>query len=243
MLSSIFIPRHCTIKTGLDATTSTTPSTTNDSTEDTSSNSSDHSNANWNDSNISMIAMSSATITTKTWRNAATTHKRPVEMVHALQRIQTRRDFEALSPQPQRPQTPRSETITTLPSTDTYSSNHILVNRERVFRGVAPLQRCRHLDDLATVHAKEMADQMDLFHSGTCAEVQYRLKSRIVGENVQCGPDIRSMHTASMSMHGHTNRVNILSNQLNQFGMGTAKGEDGYLYMVQLFRHVDKYRL
>jgi uncharacterized protein YkwD len=162
-------------------------------------------------------------------------------MVHALQRTQTRRDFQALPSQPQR--NTRSKTKTALLSTDYYSSNHVLVNRERLLRGVAPLQRCRHLDDLATVHAQEMANRMDLFHSGTCADVQYRLKSRVVGENVQCGPDIRSMHTTSMSMHGHTNRVNILSNQLNQFGMGTAKGEDGYLYMVQLFRHVDEYRL
>jgi uncharacterized protein YkwD len=241
MLSTIFIPRHC-IKPGMDATT--TSSTAIDSTEDTSSNSSDHSTTELNGCNISMMTLSSAATTTKTTRNATTTHKRPVEIVRALQRTQTRSDLQALLPPPRRTQNPRGPTQRpTLPSTDYYSSNHVLVNNERMLRGVDPLQRCRHLDDLATVHAQEMADRLDLFHSGTCADVQYRLKSRVVGENVMCGPDIRAMHQTSMSMHGHTNRINILSNQLNQFGMGTAKGEDDYLYMVQLFRHVDEYRL
>jgi uncharacterized protein YkwD len=233
MLSVIVIPQLW-IKTGMDATTA---SSANDSTEDTSSKSSDHSNANLNDINDSMTSMTAITTTTKTRTNQI-----PVEIVHALHRTRTRRDFQVLPP-PRRTPTPRStsSTRTTLPSTDYYSSNHVLVNRERVLRGVDPLHRCRHLDDLAATHAQEMADQLDLFHSGCLDDVQYRLKSRVVGENVQCGPDIRAMHETSMSMHGHVNRINILSKQLNQFGMATAKGEDGYLYMVQLFRHVDEY--
>jgi uncharacterized protein YkwD len=211
-----------------------------------------------------MMTLSSSATTTTMKTSMTHQHKRPpVEIVHAaaLKRssAQTRPRARA-RPQPQprprprrrnqtqtqtRPSCSCSIITTTPPSTDYYSSNHVLVNRERVLRGIDPLQRCRHLDDLATVHAQEMADRLDLFHSGdgTCADVQYRLKSRWVGENVMCGPDIRTMHQTSMIMHGHTNRINILSKQLNQFGMGTAKGEDGYLYMVQLFRHVDEYRL
>jgi len=35
---------------------------------------------------------------------------------------------------------------------------------------------------------------------------------------------------------GKKSRENILSNKYTEFGMGTAKGSDGKLYMVQLFR-------
>jgi uncharacterized protein YkwD len=217
MLSSIVIP-HDRIKTGMDTTT-TTASTDEYSTDDTSSNSSDHS---------FMKADSTKTLLSTN----KTTKMRPIEI--ALKRAQSNRNLQALPP--------KRSTTSRLPDTDYYSSNHILVNRERVLRGLGPLQRCRHLDDLAAVHAQDMANQLTLFQSGCTADVQYRLKSRLVGENVQCGPDIRAMHHTSMSMHGHTCRTNILSKQLNQFGMATAKGEDGYLYMVQLFRHVNECR-
>jgi uncharacterized protein YkwD len=39
-----------------------------------------------------------------------------------------------------------------------------------------------------------------------------------------------------MMEKGKRSRDNILSKQFTEFGMGTAMGSDGKLYMVQLFR-------
>lgn len=123
-----------------------------------------------------------------------------------------------------------------LPDTWYYSSNHILVNRERALSGLTQLRRVRMLDDVARFHAQDMAEEQRLFHSVDSADaLRRKLKSKFTGENVQRGSSIREMHKNMMN-GGRKSKENILSMKFTEFGMGTAKGEDGRLYMVQCFR-------
>lgn len=117
-----------------------------------------------------------------------------------------------------------------------YSSNHVLVNRERTKLDLEPLTRSIFLDKLAQEHAQQMAFQEEVGNSAkTVSELKKRLSAKQVGENVQVGTTIRDMHQRTMlNRRGHA-RKNILSEKFNEFGMGTAS-MNGKLYMVQLFR-------
>jgi len=127
---------------------------------------------------------------------------------------------------------------TDLPGTWYYSSNHILVNQERVLRSLKPLRRCRDLDDQARAHATNMATKAELQHSvHTLEELRTRLGAQQVGENIQRGKSIRQMHAITMADERLSSRANMLSSKFADFGMGTHKSKlDGSLYMVQLFR-------
>ena len=132
----------------------------------------------------------------------------------------------------------KSDTTTKQPLPDTwyYSSNHVLVNRERVLKGLPKLSRSIDLDTLATQHAQDMADNKTLYHSvSSVDELKRKLHSQRTGENIQRGSSIRQMHS-NMMTSGQKSKQNILSKKFGEFGMGTAKGHDGKLYMVQLFR-------
>ena len=84
------------------------------------------------------------------------------------------------------------------------------------------------------------ADDESLVHSVDALNVlQRQLNSTEVGENVQRGPNIRQMHESAMK-RGSTSRGNILRGAYSEFGMATALGKDGKLYMVQLFRGLSK---
>jgi uncharacterized protein YkwD len=111
-----------------------------------------------------------------------------------------------------------------LPSTSYFASNHILVNRERMKRGLRPLNRNRAMDDLAREHAAKMASS-----SGKAP-----LATTFVG-NVLRGASIRAIHRATMIERDGRERYNILNPYFQEFGVGTAKGHDGMLYMCQLF--------
>jgi uncharacterized protein YkwD len=111
-----------------------------------------------------------------------------------------------------------------LPSTSYFASNHILVNRERMKRGLRPLNRNRAMDDLAREHAAKMASS-----SGKAP-----LATTFVG-NVLRGASIRAIHRATMIERDGRERYNILNPYFQEFGVGTAKGQDGMLYMCQLF--------
>jgi uncharacterized protein YkwD len=127
-----------------------------------------------------------------------------------------------------------------LPDPGIFSNNHILVNRERVLRGLSKLNRSRFLDSMAHSHAVDLAQDENLVHSvNVLADLQRQLGSNEVGENVQRGPNIRQMHESAMN-RGSTSRGNILRGAYVEFGMATALGKDGKLYMVQLFRGLPK---
>eukprot|EP00980_Cylindrotheca_fusiformis_P023420 scaffold10472_cov126-Cylindrotheca_fusiformis.AAC.15 len=109
-------------------------------------------------------------------------------------------------------------------STSYFASNHVLVNRERMKRGLRPLTRNIAMDTLARESAKAMADSAG----------SNPLKTTYVG-NVLRGESIRAVHRAIMLNREGRERANCLNPYFQDFGVGTAKGEDGMLYICQLF--------
>lgn len=109
-------------------------------------------------------------------------------------------------------------------STSYFASNHVLVNRERMKRGLRPLTRNVAMDNLARKSAEEMASSKGLKAHPTT----------YVG-NVLRGDTIRSIHRATMLQKQGRERANILNPYFQDFGVGTCKGGDGQLYMCQLF--------
>ncbi|KAG7366099.1 hypothetical protein IV203_028769 [Nitzschia inconspicua] len=109
-------------------------------------------------------------------------------------------------------------------STSYFASNHVLVNRERMKRGLRPLTRNIFMDELARKSAKAMADSNGL----------NPLRTTYVG-NVLRGESIRSIHRSTMQQKQGRERANLLNPYFQEFGVGTCKGTDGMLYMCQLF--------
>jgi len=122
--------------------------------------------------------------------------------------------------------------VTTDPSAYRYDNS--LINQERLKNNLPAMKRSSYLEQLAKAHARSMASRCNVVHSANNAkELGKRLKSDVVGENVQSGKSIRGMHAAQSEVL----RQNILGD-FNQYGMGTARGADGKLYLCQLFRTV-----
>eukprot|EP00533_Pseudo-nitzschia_delicatissima_P013377 CAMPEP_0197282698 /NCGR_PEP_ID=MMETSP1432-20130617/24530_1 /TAXON_ID=44447 /ORGANISM="Pseudo-nitzschia delicatissima, Strain UNC1205" /LENGTH=527 /DNA_ID=CAMNT_0042749671 /DNA_START=194 /DNA_END=1777 /DNA_ORIENTATION=+ len=109
-------------------------------------------------------------------------------------------------------------------STSYFASNHVLVNRERMKRGLRPLTRNIAMDDLARKSAQAMASSNGL----------NALPTTYVG-NVLRGETIRTIHRSTMLQKQGRERANILNPYFQDFGVGTCKGSDGNLYMCQLF--------
>ena len=109
-------------------------------------------------------------------------------------------------------------------STSYFASNHVLVNRERMKRGLRPLTRNIAMDQLARENAERMAE------AGGAAPLQ----TTYIG-NVLRGESIRAVHRSTMQNKDGRERANLLNPYFQDFGVGTAKGEDGMLYVCQLF--------
>ena len=116
-------------------------------------------------------------------------------------------------------------------------SAHALINKERVRRGIPSLHRSVFLDQTCQRHAQVMAQHQRLSH---CCETMEELKRLLnsdeaAGQHVQRGVGISAMHQASMTAQ-RSGYSNILCREFTEFGVGTAKDEEGRLYVVQLFR-------
>jgi len=109
-------------------------------------------------------------------------------------------------------------------STSYFASNHVLVNRERMKRGLRPLTRNIAMDELARGVAQTMSEN----------EGKTSLPATYVG-NVLRGESIRAIHRAVMVNKEGRERLNILNPYFQDFGVGTSKGKDGMLYICQLF--------
>jgi uncharacterized protein YkwD len=116
----------------------------------------------------------------------------------------------------------------------------ILINQERKRRRLYPLERSPQLDYIAAEHCRDMAQLGSVFHSvNTVIDLQTKLSSSKVGENIQRGDSMYQMHCMTMSNSKCTNRSNILSNQFTEFGSSIYIGEkDGKIYCCQLFRRI-----
>jgi hypothetical protein len=121
-----------------------------------------------------------------------------------------------------------------LPGTWEYSSNHILVNSERIRRNAHALTRRIELDALARERAEQMAKNGKVHH-GAPEDIQFRLHPcRRFGENVASGASIRSIHGDMVRNKADLN--NMLDRRYIFMGMGTARSDDGTLYLCQIFK-------
>jgi Cysteine-rich secretory protein family len=113
-----------------------------------------------------------------------------------------------------------------------------LVDKERAQHGLRPFRWSHSLSKLAAQQAQLMAECGTIFHSvSTISELIVMLSSSQVAENVQRGDSIRSMHNDTMHVDNVINRMNVLSEQFTEFGIGIVEGIDGMLYSCQLFRN------
>ena len=113
-----------------------------------------------------------------------------------------------------------------------------LLNRSRVIRKRDPLRRSGSLDALAQRHAERMAKLQTVHHSvQTVEELQTRLRSQEVGENVQRGKSIAAIHKYIISKPDSFLFTNCMSEKYDEVGLGKVIGKkDGLVYWVQLYR-------
>lgn len=118
------------------------------------------------------------------------------------------------------------------------SSNHVMVNRLRTVCGKNPVTRSVFLDEVARNHAISMASKQSLFPVATLSDdLKIALKTtNHVGENSHRGKSIRSVHESILQEKDRRSLENMLSEKFTEFGVGTAQGDDGQLYVCQLFR-------
>jgi uncharacterized protein YkwD len=118
-----------------------------------------------------------------------------------------------------------------------FSSNHVLVNRERVERGIPALRRSIRLDELARDQAQQLAEARVLVVTAvTSMKSAAATPSILPGNNTFRGQSIRQIHQDTMCREETCiERENILNADFNEFGMATKKGTDGLLYLVQFF--------
>lgn len=122
-----------------------------------------------------------------------------------------------------------------LPGTWYFSSNHIMINTERTKNNIHPLIRKSELDAAARWHAEAMA-LVDRVHHSDPQEMKnvIRKPCRRLGENIARGENIRAIH--SRMMETPNDKANMLDARYIQFGMGTARGPNGDLFLCQLYR-------
>jgi hypothetical protein len=102
---------------------------------------------------------------------------------------------------------------------------HVVVNQERLNRGMVIYSRNMVLDSKAQELSKQLAES----DGNTCTPSSYH-------GNVGQGASIHAIHATMMKDKQGTARQNILSTDFSEFGMAMSRGQDGLLYMVQLFK-------
>ena len=106
------------------------------------------------------------------------------------------------------------------------------INAERQAAGLPGYAVAADLQALACRHAQRMADRHDYFHNPNLGSEVGGWS--MLGENVGFGPTVDDLHRALMASPSH--RANILRRDFTQVGVGTVRGTDGQLYVVQVFR-------
>ena len=109
-----------------------------------------------------------------------------------------------------------------------------MVNMERKKNSVHPLTRKNELDSVARWHAENMANENRLHHTGP-SELQAKVgrPCRIIGKNVSKGESVRAIHKKMMDSKSDVR--NMLDSRYVQFGMGTARGPEGDLFLCQVY--------
>src|SRR4051794_9414422 len=107
-----------------------------------------------------------------------------------------------------------------------------LANSARSASGLGAYAYAGDLADVALGQAQRMAARHAIFHNPNLAsEVS---SWRMVGENVGVGSTVDSHHDAFMNSPAH--RANILSSDFTEIGVGSVIGDDGRMYVSEVFR-------
>jgi hypothetical protein len=115
------------------------------------------------------------------------------------------------------------------------SSETDFVSRTNSARGGNGLPRYPVRGDLTTVarrQAARMAASRQLYHNPNLGSDVAGWQA--LGENVGRGGSVSSIQSAFMASAAH--RDNILSSVFTEFGVGTAMGSDGLIYVSEVFR-------
>ncbi len=107
-----------------------------------------------------------------------------------------------------------------------------LVNESRAANGLAPLMPDRELQIVANRQAREMAANGYIYHSSDLGS-QLSWGWWAWAENVGYGPSVGWIHGAFMNSGYHA--ANILNSSYNYVGVGVAYGDDGNVYVAQVF--------
>jgi hypothetical protein len=119
-----------------------------------------------------------------------------------------------------------------------YASNHIMINAERTQRLVPPLRRERVLDQIAREHAQRMADMNKVVHMDGPVELHGKLireglSFQRLGVNIARGTSIQDIHKFMMAALAERN--NIVDKRFSTMGVGTARTDNGTIYLCQVF--------
>lgn len=116
----------------------------------------------------------------------------------------------------------------------------VLVNKERVKAGLAPLKANWELSRVARYKSQDMIDKNYFSHTSPTygspfdMMTSFGIKYMAAGENIAYGqPTPTSVMTGWMNSSGH--KANILSKNYTEIGVGVAKKTDGTIYWTQQF--------
>ena len=115
---------------------------------------------------------------------------------------------------------------------------HSMVNQTRASKGLKPLARNDKLVTMARQQADRMEAKGNIFHNPNLSgDINATgLNWRRVGENVGMGPNVDLIEKAFLASPGHYE--NIVRAEYNTMGIGAVKGDDGKMYVVQVFANV-----
>lgn len=105
-------------------------------------------------------------------------------------------------------------------------------NYVRTSRGLAAYPVRGDLTIVARRQAARMAAAHQIFHNPNLGGEVGNWQA--VGENVGRGGSVSAIQSAFMASSAH--RDNILSTLFTEFGVGTAQGSDGQIYVSEVFR-------
>lgn len=113
-----------------------------------------------------------------------------------------------------------------------------MLNAARVSEGLTSLIAHAQLEQLATKHARSMAEQRQLAHDLGQGDAYIRVTTELpsltsIGENVAHAASVRDAHRALWRSPAH--RLNMLHRDYTHIGVGVAHGANGEVWTCQLF--------
>ena len=118
-----------------------------------------------------------------------------------------------------------------------------MVNAARESEGTAPLRRDPRLDRIAEAHARAMLAAGTLAHDAGDGSPNDRvvaagIQASVVGENVAHAADARHAHRTLWRSPSH--RSNLLEPGYDALGVGVARGDDGNLWVCEVFVRIGR---